>query len=261
MRVMSAVMQGPADELRERHALEASAARVAAEGMVASVLLAAHIKGEERLTVDLRSETPAFAFLADVDAVGTVRARFTPTRTGAVRRFSGVMSVAKSLGPRELYRGYADVRGERFEGALQRYLTASQQVDARVRIDADVAGDGTVTFAAGLVVERLPNMGTEEFAALFDKPLQHDFKQLMTGLAFGQLAGSPLELLGHQDFVYRCSCSRDRVLGMLRSLGTAELEALLADQGRAEVTCHFCNERYEVGPGELRMMIDQSVEN
>lgn len=259
VRVMSAVLFGPADELRERHRLDPDAARLAAEGLVASVLLASHIKGEERLTVDVRS--PAFTFVADVDAVGTLRGRLQPASVGPERSFTGVISVLKSLGRKELYRGHADVQGERFEGALQRYLTASQQVDARVRIEADVGPDGAVSFAAGLVVERLPDMPAEEFAALFDAPLQADFKALMTGFAFGQLAGGALEVLGSQDFRFQCSCSRERVVGMLRALGRDEVLDIHREQGHAEVTCQYCNERYVVDGPELLAIAASVVEN
>lgn len=259
VRVMSAVLFGPADELRERHQLDRDGARLAAEGLVASVLLASHIKGEERLTVDVRS--PDFTFVADVDAVGTLRGRLQPVSVQPGGSFTGVISVLKSLGRKELYRGHADVVSERFEGALQRYLTASQQVDARVRIEADVGPDGTVDFAAGLVVERLPDMPADEFAALFDAPLRADFKALMTGFAFGQLAGGQLEVLGSQDFRFQCSCSRERVVGMLRALGRDEVLDIHREQGRAEVTCQYCNERYVIGGPELLEIAASVVEN
>lgn len=255
VRVMCAVMQGPADELRERHALEPTAARLAAEGLVAAVLLSAHIKGEERMTVEVRSEAPLFTFSADIDATGTCRARFSPTRTDLRQRFSGIIAATKSLGPKILYRGVADVKEERFEGALQRYMTDSIQVDARVRIDAATDKEGRVSFASGLLVERLPGMLPETFAELFDQPLSEDFRALMTNFAFGQLAGGRVEVLGSQDFVYRCSCSRARVISMLETLGRTEMETLRVEQGFAEVTCHYCNTRYEVSGAELDGLI------
>lgn len=256
VRVMAVVVDGPAEEMRARHELDGEAAVLAAEGMVASVLLAAHVKGEERLTVDLRTERPPFVFTADVDGDGSVRARFRPQHVPPMgRHFSGMISVMKSLGRKELYRGVADVRRERWEGALQRYLVTSQQVDARVRIQADLGAKGGVAFAAGLLVERMPGLPVDEFAALYDDPLRSDFRELMTGFAFGQLAGSPVEVLGARDIRFRCSCSRQRVVAMLRSLGRDEVQGLLEEQGRAEVTCHYCNTRYEIGGDELRAMV------
>ena len=142
VRVMVVEARAPAEELRRRHELSGRAAEIAAEGLVASLLLSAHVKGEERLTVNVRSERPPFAFLADVNGDGTLRARFTPAWLHGERSFAGIMSVLKSLGPRELYRGVAEVRDESFEGALLRYLVTSQQVDGRVRLTARLGPDG-----------------------------------------------------------------------------------------------------------------------
>jgi molecular chaperone Hsp33 len=79
----------------------------------------------------------------------------------------------------------------------------------------------------------------------------------MTAFAFGQLAGSAIEVLGARDIVFRCSCSRERVIDMLRSLGKIEVKSLLEEQGRAEVTCHFCAERYEIGGEELSALLSE----
>jgi molecular chaperone Hsp33 len=276
-RIMAVVADGPAEEVRTRHALAPAAALVAAEGLVASLLLSAHVKGEERLTVHAESAAPRFSFVADVNGNGTVRARFRPEelladtrarrmrgtddpvvlpgqRDMEARTFTGMLSVLKSLGPKELYRGVAEVQAERFEGALERYLTASQQVDGRVRIEAALSDDGRVVFAAGLLVERLPHMPREAFDDLVGAALADDFRELMTAFAFGQLAGSPVEVLGSQSIVFQCTCSRERVLGMLRSLGSEELRSMLAEQGRADVTCHFCNTAYAVDRPELEAL-------
>jgi molecular chaperone Hsp33 len=62
-----------------------------------------------------------------------------------------------------------------------------------------------------------------------------------------------LRRLFHEDDVrlfesapvfFRCRCSRERVSGMLRSLGAAEIRSVLAEQGHVEVRCDFCNRAY-----------------
>lgn len=259
VRVMVVAAAGPAEELRQRHNLTGHAALVAAEGLVASLLLSAHVKGEERLTINVRAERPDFAFLADINGDGTLRARLSPEQFPPMvgdraPTFSGVLSVLKALGPKELYRGVAEVKRERFEGALQRYLVTSQQTDGRVRILAALDDEGKVEFAGGLLVERLPGLDPAEFAARFDAALSGDFRDLMTAFAFGQLAGGPVEVLGTRDLRYRCTCSQERVVGMLKALGQAEVSSLLTEQGQAEVHCHYCNARYVVdaaGLGEI----------
>ena len=43
---------------------------------------------------------------------------------------------------------------------------------------------------------------------------------------------------------FACSCSRERVSNMIRSLGTEEVESILAERGEVEVGCDFCGEQY-----------------
>lgn len=258
VRVMVVEARGPAEELRVRHGLSGQAAEIAAEGLVASLLLSAHVKGDERLTVDVRGAKPSFAFLCDVNGDGTLRARFNPAwlaegKTGP--SFDGMMSVLKSLGPRELYRGVAEVRDESFERALLRYLLTSQQVDGRVRLAARLGPDGRVAAAAGILVERLPDLDPQDFADRFDAALTGDFEDLITGAAFGVLGQEPYEVIGTRDVEYKCTCTKERVVNVLRSLGAEEVASILAEQGQAEVTCHYCNERYLVDADGLAALL------
>ena len=63
---------------REQHELSPKASKLCAEAMVATLLMSAWVKGRERVTVQIQSETPRFAFVADADADAGIRARFRP---------------------------------------------------------------------------------------------------------------------------------------------------------------------------------------
>ena len=43
---------------------------------------------------------------------------------------------------------------------------------------------------------------------------------------------------------FRCSCSKTKVGNMLRLLGRQEVESILAELGKIEVNCDFCNKQY-----------------
>jgi molecular chaperone Hsp33 len=47
---------------------------------------------------------------------------------------------------------------------------------------------------------------------------------------------------------FRCSCSRERVATMLRSLGREEVDSILAERGSVEVRCEFCSRSYRFDP-------------
>lgn len=260
VRVLAAVVDAPARELCARHELDAGASRVAAEGLVAALLFTCQGKGEERFTVHAESEQPAFALTVDVGADGGFRGRFQPASLpapdgGAEARFRGVLAVLKYVADEEHYRGVAPVEDETFERALARFLTASVQVDGRVRIQVELDAEGRVAAARGLMLERMPDLEPEAFAEVFDGALQEDLGGLMTQFAFGELAGQPVEVFEAREVRFSCPCSRERVRSMLSATGAADLRAMIEEDGGAEVTCEFCRERYRFDPDELRALL------
>jgi len=44
---------------------------------------------------------------------------------------------------------------------------------------------------------------------------------------------------------FQCNCSRDRVNGILRSLGEPEVRDILRERGEVEVRCEFCNRAWQ----------------
>ena len=258
VRILVVVADGPAREMCRRHGLQGMAALLASEGLVSAALLSSQVKGEERISVEIQGETPRFSFAADVWGEGQLRARFRPERLPGEPgpTWSGYLSAIRSLQGRTLYRGVAQIEDERFEQALSRFLTSSEQVDGRVRLQAGLDEEGEIWLAAGMLVERFPDMDPAEFAALLDGPMAGDFHALMTGFAFGELAGSPVEVMEARDLEFRCTCSPQRVHGMLRSLGAQELASMIEEDGGAEVTCHFCGEVVQVSRDELTGILE-----
>jgi len=47
---------------------------------------------------------------------------------------------------------------------------------------------------------------------------------------------------------FACTCSRERVAGMIRGLGREEAESILAERGEIEVGCDFCGSQYRFDP-------------
>jgi molecular chaperone Hsp33 len=259
VRVLVAVLHGPAQEMCRRHGLDPAASRLASEGMVAAALLGSQIKGREQLAVNVFGEDPEFSLNVDMRDEGAVRGRIEPQLLGTAaaepHHFRGLIAVIKHLDDEEIYRGVAEVTGGTVEDALQSFFDRSLQVDGRVRLEVQLGDDGRVEFAAGMLAERLPDLDPEDFRTRIAGPMQKDFRNLMTAFAFGQLAGAPVEVLESRELIFRCTCSHERVLSMLRALGPDELGEMLAEDGRAQVTCHFCNEVYEISGQEIEALL------
>jgi molecular chaperone Hsp33 len=58
------------------------------------------------------------------------------------------------------------------------------------------------------------------------------------------LVGEDLTIHQSIEPVFKCKCSRERFEQALITLGQKELRSLIEEDGKAELHCHFCNEKY-----------------
>ncbi len=247
MRVLAVMAPQAAQEVSERHSLGAASAALAAQGMVASLLLSAHIKGDERILLEIAGLKPTFAFSGEANSDGSVRARFSPPDLEPSTSLQGRLVAIKWDSLKEVYRGVAEVNHDSLEGALQEYMVQSQQTRGRVRIGVVLGEDGQFSMAAGLLVELIPGrMEPEQFEALVEPLQEADLAEVMTAFAFGTLLGSNVEVLEAREVRFQCSCTMERVEATLRALGAVELREMAAEDQGAEVTCHFCGSTYNV---------------
>ena len=65
------------------------------------------------------------------------------------------------------------------------------------------------------------------------------------------LQGLEPELMDRREVRFRCSCSREGLLGSLVGLPPEDLDAIRDDDGRVEAQCSYCGARYLYQKGEL----------
>lgn len=146
-------------------------------------------------------------------------------------------------------------------------MLQSEQLDTRLVLAAD---DGV---AAGLLIQRMPVEGAGNLQARRNEDdigLSEHFNRiamLTATLTRDELLTLPPERILHRLFWeetlrvfppalprFACTCSRERVRGMLRGLGRDESESLIAERGEVEVGCEFCGLQYRfdaVDVGEM----------
>ena len=145
-----------AQKAQECHSLNEHASKICAEAILASYLFASHIKGEERLTIQIAAENPTISFLADVDSEGYLRAKLRPaTLQNYPSKMNGAILVVKHNARKELYRGVTDIKNCNIEDALHHNLQQSAQVDTIVKFCVEMA-ETTIIRCIGIILERLP---------------------------------------------------------------------------------------------------------
>lgn len=177
------------------------------------------------------------------------------------------------------YQGVVALHGDRREPlqelaeVLEHYMLQSEQLDTRLVLAANDE------IAAGLLIQRLPVQGEGNLEGAAGKGLRNE-DRIGLDEAYNRialLAGTltrdelltldadavlhrlfweePLRryepLRGAQGPRFACSCSRERVGGMLKSLGRAEIDSILEEQGRVEIGCEFCGLKYHYDPVDV----------
>jgi molecular chaperone Hsp33 len=229
---------------------------VLGESLAASALLTGNIKLDGALSIELKSSGALRLLFAECNDEGHLRglARWNeplPERLDLQTLSESVMAITIGNVERgQRYQGLVDLQHPTLADALENYFVQSEQLPARILLAT--SGD----YAVGLMLQKVPDEGGRD--ATDDKDAWNRVVQLTATLGAQELlTTAPAELLYrlyHEESVrlfesrpltFGCSCSRERVTAMLRSLGREEVEAALdAREGEIEVICEFCAQRY-----------------
>jgi molecular chaperone Hsp33 len=146
---------------------------------------------------------------------------------------------------RERYQGIVEIKGENLAAALASYFAESEQLATRLWLAVDDKQ------AAGLLLQALP--GTDEDPDAWQRAV-HLASTLRDAELLQLSAQQLLHRLYHEEDIrlfeslpvsFRCSCSRERIETVLRSLGYDEVQSILRDEGVIGVDCEFCNQHYD----------------
>jgi molecular chaperone Hsp33 len=176
-----------------------------------------------------------------------------------------------------------DDAGQRIEqvaDVLSHYMLQSEQLDTRLVLAANQE------LAAGLLIQRLPIKGEANLlgsnAALAHEDAigrNEDYNRiaiLASSLKREELLTLDVDTVLHRLFWeepltrfepkagdagprFACRCSRERVAGMLRSLGAAEVESVVAERGEVDVGCEFCGARYRFDAVDAAQVFTQPL--
>lgn len=224
----------------------------------------------DSVTIQIRGGGPAGRLLAVSDGTGNVKGyvenpvvELPPREDGhldvgnAVGR-DGTLDVIRDLGMREPYIGQVPLTSGEIAEDITSYFAISEQVPTVCALGVLVDTDLSVRCAGGFIVQLLPGATEQEIDLLEQniKAMPSVTAMLEQGKTVRDMLDMALQgfrpdILDSYPVTYRCDCSRERVEGMLRSLGRKEVEKLRDEDPIAEVNCQFCDKTYKVDLNEL----------
>ena len=176
----------------------------------------------------------------------------------------GKLTVVKDLGLRDPYVGQTNLVSGEIAEDFAMYFTASEQTPSLVSLGV-LVDDTHVVSAGGLIIQMLPNATNAAIASIENSTGM--FMDISETMREYHLEGAVDQLLMHlQPKIlekrvphYRCDCSRERIEGMLVTLGKDELEDMIETQHGAEVDCHFCLKRYKFNADDLKTLLQAAI--
>lgn len=217
-----------------------------------NVLLGANQKGAGRVTLQVQGTGPVKLLVSDCTADLRIRGMASYDRpiadVSSERRLLGDGRLAVTLEDSQsgqVYQSLVPLEGETLEDIFLHYLSQSEQLSAFLRLYADDAA------LCGLLLEKLPGADGRDpdgwnrvthLAATLTLEETRDAQpyDLLTRVFPEEL----MRVFRLYPVEYHCPYDEEKVKDMLRSLGRAEVESILAEQGEVVIRNEMCNHEY-----------------
>jgi len=177
---------------------------------------------------------------------------------------SGFFTVIQDLGLKEPYIGKIPLVSGEVGDDLAKYFAVSEQVPSVVAVGVLVDKDLSVKNSGGFIIQVMPGATDEDITKLEQNisKITSVTSMLEDGLNIEEIIGVALSgfdfhFTDKKEMGYYCNCSKERVRKVLKSIGKDEIEAIIKEDGKAELDCHFCNKKYQFDMDDLNSILSE----
>lgn len=279
IRVLTAITTELVNEAQRIHHTYPTATAALGRLLTGAALMgAAGLKNEtDSMTIQIRGEGEIKNLVAVTDCQSRVRGYISNPYVdrplndkgkldvgGAIG--GGYMSVVRDLGLKEPYVGQTPLVSGEIAEDLTYYYAKSEQTPTSIALGVLVDTDNSVLASGGFMIQMLPG-ATDEMAKSLEEILKN-LPPVTTMIRDGMSAENILfrvtegfSMICENKTVtpkYECKCSKERMEKALISIGEDELTQLINEQGQAELTCQFCDNKYMFSKSELENLLKRA---
>ena len=222
-------------------------------GQLAAVttLIAANLKQPGRLTFQVRGEGAVSLLVMDCDEQLRLRGMARSEASvadGPLPALLGPGALTLTLdqaGMRQPYQSHVPLQGDTLAAAFEHYLAQSEQAPTRLWLAA------SADTAAGLFLQALPGAaqrdadGWNRVQLLADTVRDDELLELGSIKLIERLfSEEDVRVFDPRPVRYHCPYDIEKIEAMLVSVGRAECESILAEQGEIRVHDDICNHEY-----------------
>lgn len=270
-RIVMAETRDLSDYLRIIHHFSYPVMNAVSRFVTGAALLSSNLKGNDVVGVYLNCSGPLAGMRVEANATGKLKAFALQPQAGVDEIDSsyvmplgqligqGTLTVSKIMeAGRTPFTGTVQVEGDRLAIGFSRYLMDSEQVHSAVMISNYLTPDGHDDASAGILVQALPGATENELATIeneiqgfppfSDVILEVDNADQAVPMLFSRY--KPARLF-QRPLKFHCSCSREKVIRVLNSLSSEDMEDARLSDGLFHVNCDYCRTEYIIRPKEL----------
>lgn len=261
-------------ELQKKHhtfpVASAALGRTATMGALMGLMLK---NSQDRVTIQVKGDGPLGEIMVVADGEGHVRGYVDHPLVLLPEKYPGKLDVAagvgkgtiyilRDIGLKEPYRGASPIISGELAEDFTYYFSSSEQIPSSVGLGVLVNREEIIV-AGGFMVQVMPGASSDSID-LLEKRIQ-EITSVTSLLAEGispedllfRLLGDDAELLEEKAIEFQCTCSREKIEAMLKSLGKEEITDMISTDEQAEVVCHFCNTKYNFSKEDLLALVEE----
>lgn len=243
--------------------------------MVASLLMASHLKNGQELSIYIQGSGPLSSVFAQASFEGKVRGVSSHPHLVVPPELAVAgekLLIAKSIGIGLMtvthhlpmtgtpHRGTVELATSEIGDDVAYYLHQSHQIPSVVSLGVHLDSLGKCTAAGGILIELMPGHSDETAAKIEArvKSVKAVSNRILEGATADDLIRDLLQdfeliKMDHDHTVeYQCRCSRERVMRSVGLLGLKELDEIIEKGDATEVSCEFCGRQYSLNTEDIR---------
>ncbi|BBR57029.1 33 kDa chaperonin [Klebsiella sp. WP7-S18-CRE-02] len=242
------------EQILAGHSYPQPVKNVLAELLVATSLLTATLKFEGDITVQLQGDGPMTLAVINgnnhqqLRGVARVQGEIPADADLKTLIGNGYLVITITPAEGERYQGVVGLEGDTLAACLEDYFQRSEQLPTRLIIRTGES-EGKPA-AGGMLLQVMPaqNAQAEDFehlAALTDTIKAEELFTLPANDVLWRLYHEEeVTLYDPQGVEFKCTCSRERCAGALKTLPDEEINSILEEEGEIDMHCDYCGSHY-----------------
>lgn len=265
------------EEMRQIHFTSPTATAALGRVLTITAMLGSDLKNDiESLTIKVKGNGPAGLLLAVSNGKGELKGHMdfpqadvpsksnTKLDVGTLVGKKGTLSIIRDYGIKDPYIGHSALVSGEIAEDFANYFYYSEQQPTVVSLGVFIEPDHTCSQAGGLIIQALPGYSEEALERMEScvnklPPITALLKEEKDPrkILEDYFCDFAFEILEETSISYQCNCSKEKVEGVIVSLGKEEIREMIEEDHGAEVQCHFCNKKYSFSEGDLRNFIQE----